>query len=493
MPRLFVFAIGGTGARVLRSLTMLLAAGVRIPDCEAVVPVLIDPDTQNGNTNDTEALLQLYEKLHDRLGARDGKFFGQPLRRLAKLAANGAATLNDSFVYDFGGINQSFRQYLHYPALNVDTQALVDLLFTKTSLDETLKEGFQGSPNVGSVVLNALVDSDEMRFLALNLQPTDRVFFISSIFGGTGAAGFPLLVENLRKAPDTVLPNLGHRKLVKAGALVMLPYFKLMQPSPAELAKGKKAIDSRTFITKAKDALKYYADHLSGVEATYYLGDQLGTPLHNTPGGHAQLNDARLLEMIGALAIVHFMAQPDTALSQHKPAYHEFGLTDDAQTVTFAHFTDSLRREVARPLIRLRYFARYFLNQAPKDRQESYASAMIPKLPDRLNERAFEELKQFLTEYDKWLAELGTNERRFGALAPVEKDFNEMVEGMPIKPGFPAFLNPGLVYKTFADELNRTSGTDKPVTLPENAALQRVVRYFDEATEKLITDKLRFA
>jgi hypothetical protein len=43
VAKLFIFAVGGTGARVLRSLTMLLASGVRIPNCEQVVPVLDRP------------------------------------------------------------------------------------------------------------------------------------------------------------------------------------------------------------------------------------------------------------------------------------------------------------------------------------------------------------------------------------------------------------------------------------------------------------------
>ena len=42
MPRLFVFGIGGTGARVIKSLTMLLASGIKAGDFD-IIPVLIDP------------------------------------------------------------------------------------------------------------------------------------------------------------------------------------------------------------------------------------------------------------------------------------------------------------------------------------------------------------------------------------------------------------------------------------------------------------------
>ena len=43
MGKLYVFAIGGTGSRVLRSLTMLLASGCKTESSE-IVPIIIDPD-----------------------------------------------------------------------------------------------------------------------------------------------------------------------------------------------------------------------------------------------------------------------------------------------------------------------------------------------------------------------------------------------------------------------------------------------------------------
>jgi hypothetical protein len=235
LARLFIFAVGGTGARVLRSLTMLLAAGMRLPDCDQVIPVLVDPDTQNGDVTRTVDLLKRYKRIHDAL-YQDGQhpknegFFGQDLTTLAQLNTSGVEGLRDSFVYDFGGINQSFKDFMHYNETSVETRGLLDLLFTPDSLNASLDLGFRGSPNVGSVVLNSLVQAKEMRYLAQSLNSDDRVFFISSIFGGTGAAGFPLLVKNLRD-PGVDLPQPSVRAAVPAGALVLLPYFKLQQPS----------------------------------------------------------------------------------------------------------------------------------------------------------------------------------------------------------------------------------------------------------------------
>ena len=47
MSKLYLFGIGGTGSRVIRSLTMLLASGVDA-GVDTIVPVLIDPDLSRG-------------------------------------------------------------------------------------------------------------------------------------------------------------------------------------------------------------------------------------------------------------------------------------------------------------------------------------------------------------------------------------------------------------------------------------------------------------
>jgi hypothetical protein len=72
--RLFLFAIGGTGSRVLKSLIMLSAAGVKpldengrpVGDLE-IVPVIIDPHKSNEDLKRTEALLNDYRIIRNRL------------------------------------------------------------------------------------------------------------------------------------------------------------------------------------------------------------------------------------------------------------------------------------------------------------------------------------------------------------------------------------------------------------------------------------------
>lgn len=66
MARLFVFGIGGTGARVLRSLTMLMASGVQV-GVDEICPILIDPDAGNADLTRTTSLLNLYMSINSKL------------------------------------------------------------------------------------------------------------------------------------------------------------------------------------------------------------------------------------------------------------------------------------------------------------------------------------------------------------------------------------------------------------------------------------------
>ena len=65
MARLFVFAIGGTGSRVLKSLTMLLASGIKpINETEyEIVPIIIDPHKSNEDLKRTISMLDNYQKI----------------------------------------------------------------------------------------------------------------------------------------------------------------------------------------------------------------------------------------------------------------------------------------------------------------------------------------------------------------------------------------------------------------------------------------------
>ena len=102
--KLFLFAIGGTGARVLRSLTMLLASGAKTPADLTIVPILLDMDMQNGDTARALDGVELYRTIRNS-AYPNGKapdtraFFAAPMQSLGTLQSDGAQErIGDSFL-----------------------------------------------------------------------------------------------------------------------------------------------------------------------------------------------------------------------------------------------------------------------------------------------------------------------------------------------------------------------------------------------------------
>ena len=186
MSKIFVFGIGGTGSRVLRSLTMMLASGVKFGASE-VVPIIIDPDPSNADITRTVTLLNNYSAINDKLNfSNDNKssFFRTKIERIMP---NYTLRINDTD-------DKSFMQFINYASMSKSNQALTKMLFSNKNLESSMEVGFKGNPNIGSVVLNQIAHSDDFIDFANSFSDGDKIFIISSIFGGTGASGFPLLL-----------------------------------------------------------------------------------------------------------------------------------------------------------------------------------------------------------------------------------------------------------------------------------------------------------
>lgn len=188
MSKLYIFGIGGSGARVLRSLVMLMASGVEI-EAESVVPIIIDPDKSNGDLTRTVSLFNSYSKIRSRLSdIGENKFFKTKLEDTI-----------DGYILPLNSETQetSFRQYIGMPQMkdltgkNNANYALASALFSEDNLNATMTVGFKGNPNIGSVVLNQFEDSPEFQKFVTSFTSSDKIFIINSIFGGTGASGFP--------------------------------------------------------------------------------------------------------------------------------------------------------------------------------------------------------------------------------------------------------------------------------------------------------------
>ena len=291
--KLFLFGIGGTGSRVVKSLVMMAASGVRV-DAKAIVPIIIDPDFENADLTRTIELIKQYSEVRSSLDftASENEFFKTEFEDIL----NGYRfKLKDTK-------NKKFREFIQYDTLSKENQAFASMLFSKSNLDSDMEVGFKGNPNIGSVVLNQFASSEDFEAFASAFRPGDRIFIISSIFGGTGASGFPLILKNLRSITSD-MPNCEAIKNAPVGAITVLPYFAVKPDADG-------AINSSTFIGKAKAALHYYEKNVTGdnssVNVLYYIGDEITKQYENEEGGINQRNNAHIVEFASALSIIDF-------------------------------------------------------------------------------------------------------------------------------------------------------------------------------------------
>lgn len=266
MAKVFVFCIGGTGIRVLKSITMLAASGMKTNGYQ-VVPIIIDPHVDLEEKTRVDNLVADYSRIYDfstkdgdnRLEAMPG-FFNTQFIRLTELDGQSNSKSENQ------AERRSFGDYINSGNLNNGdvNNYFIKTIFSEENLKNSLAVGFKGNPNVGTVVLNEMVGkSSWYESFLRHFEKDDRVFIISSIFGGTGASGYPLIEKKVRDAQS--YPNVRNSIM---GAVTVLPYYALDDPE-----NSGSDIDSSNFYTKTKAALSYYEKSVKS-DYLYYVGEQ---------------------------------------------------------------------------------------------------------------------------------------------------------------------------------------------------------------------------
>ena len=285
----------------------------------------------------------------------------------------------------------------------MENQAMAQMLFSKKNLNSSMDVGFKGNPNIGSVVLNQISNSSDFETFANSFEQNDKIFIVSSIFGGTGASGFPLLLKTLRTSKT--IPNYANINSATIGAITILPYFRLETNKQSE-------IDSSTFISKTRSALAYYEKNISSnhqIDTLYYLGDDLTNTYENNEGGASQKNDAHLIEFMAASAIIDFC---NTEHSSGSTIHKELGLRKAGASVTFNDFYDGLADMLRAPLTQFVLLANCFEDKFDTLKSADVAANETLGLTSDFYRGAFvRNIKKFLEDYKTWLKELKGNKR----------------------------------------------------------------------------------
>lgn len=462
MAKLYVFGIGGTGTRVLRSFTMMMAAGVNM-SADEIVPIIIDPDASNADLTRTVALMNIYRAIHSSLSftkKNESTFFR---KELSQILVNYTLRINDTN-------DKTFLQFIDLPSMDRSSQAMMRMLFSEKNLGSSMNVGFKGNPNIGSIVLNQIVDSNDFQDFANNFESGDKIFIISSIFGGTGASGFPLLLKTLRTGSN--FPNNDLINHAEIGAITILPYFKLKSDDKSE-------IDSSSFISKTKSALAYYENNISknnSINALYFLADDVANTYENHEGGSSQQNDAHLIEFLAATAIVDFSNKQHANTSNK-----ELGLKDLTSSVTFDSFYENQKRLLFAPLVEF-----MMMTNCLNHKFDYYSSKDFNANNDNFNglygSSFMTELQNFAGLFIEWLEEMKRNKRSLDLfnLNTKDKPF-EIVTGVKPK----KIINLKSDYDLVTDRLN--SAVKKCHSKEDN---DKFLEMFFLAMKKLFNEKI---
>ena len=421
MKKVFVFCIGGTGLRVMKSITMLMAGGMST-NGYTVIPIIIDPHLglrERGNLNN---LLDSYQRVFDntvQIPNGDGEtlsplkgFFRSPMLRLHQLDQKNSSYEDDSY-------GDEFQKYIERERLANDdiNKYLVSMLFSSRNLNNKLDEGFRGSPNVGTVVLgNIIEDSKWYDAFVRHCDKEDRAFIISSIFGGTGASGFPLMEKKIKQSENEAMREM------TVGAVTVLPYYGLRDPE-----KSNSNIDSKNFYTKTKAALSYYYDHILS-DYLYYVGETSLMAVYDNNEAE-QKDSANFIELTAASALFDFLnKQPSNP--EKKPQCLSRCIAEDSESLGMNELGSGFN-ELVKSVADLALLSK--LTQTLSE--EKYFPLKKTKgwNKDFYEDKPFAALRQFNETFDNWYKELANNKRAFAPLRTATGISSGWVDGITLK------------------------------------------------------------
>lgn len=296
----YLIGIGGTGAKCLEAFTHLCSAGL-LKDAQPVKMLFIDADVSCGNLIRTQETVKLYNEAK-KIGFGKSGLFKNVIDTFEPWSPvpEGCSNMDEVFQ----------RTSLVNKTDTKPLGNLYDSLFTEMERKTPLDKGFRGHPVIGAAVMSQSIDVETMEpwktlIQQINIDKDPRIFLFASVFGGTGAAGFPTIAKLIHQV---VKKNQDGTSIAKFGGALMLPYFQF-PPAPTE-TEGELQAKVSEFMLNTKSALDYYDK--SGLvgsifNSIYLMGDNDLTEVKEfSLGSNTQKNAANFVEIYAALAAFDF-------------------------------------------------------------------------------------------------------------------------------------------------------------------------------------------
>ena len=325
MAENYIIAIGGTGSRCLEAIIHLAAAGLFQTSMHVLI---IDPDQNNGNSTRVRTLLTSYHALHlahQPQGAeRKRTLMGweklpnpELLQASFNMKSGNSNEQHPLFWHNPNASQRRFGEVIQYQAQSEEFKKFLDLFYEPNDLEMVLDVGYRGRTNVGAVALKQDLEGtasiphaglhEFLEKLNIDLQTKEaRVFVMSSVFGGTGAAGLPTIPQLIANLPTNVMA-MDNRARLRYGCAMMTPYFAFPKGTNTSSGPGT---DSARHSVATQAALLHYAHVPPNYQHVYFIGapERPQTSSHNFAGGQNQLNDPHYAEIVAALAAWQFFS-----------------------------------------------------------------------------------------------------------------------------------------------------------------------------------------
>ena len=284
---------------------------------------MVDQDEANGNVSRTKILLSKYMNLRSTL-RDEGK---HDLAEDSDLFKTNIITNNDSVWLPLKGADPTLEEVISYNVLKPEVRGLIDCLYDPEEKKQNLSEGFRARPNIGAAAMLATTANEDDPFWSQIYKAIDaarggeevRVFIISSIFGGTGASGFPNIARRIKQIQKekNVTSNF------HLGGALMLPYFNYQVPE--ENMEGELFARPEEFLDQTKGALQYYSklfEYDKIFDQVYVTGwDPLSKLANFKMGGNLQNNPPLFPELYAALGALRFFSE-DNKINDTQEIFH---------------------------------------------------------------------------------------------------------------------------------------------------------------------------
>jgi hypothetical protein len=304
--KLFIIAIGGSGAKCVESIVQIAATGLYTK--EEIEVLFVDPDENNGNVDRARKTLSTYQECQKLVtgGSTEQQidWMSTPVK---------SYDLWSPFKGKLGG--RELASYFNYGTMDAGLANLLEVLYTPDERNQQLDEGFRGHPAIGAAVMSQIdlkrLDTEPWGSFIQSINNAvgaqgkqARVLLCGSIFGGTGASGIPTIAKLLRKKLEE--QNIADR--VKLGGLFLLPYFSFTVPPGAETNGLYAASDQ--FLLNTESALRYYVTQESQLfDTVYLLGNENTSEVEFSVGNTTQKNRPHFVELYAALAARDFLLE----------------------------------------------------------------------------------------------------------------------------------------------------------------------------------------